>query len=452
MNHQIPRTPFSTSLSRSARETELRLRNIFSGPKKRPPVPFLALVFALCLLCGNLVSCQTKPAEGPAGSQGDVSASSQPEPAPALTTRDLAPDLNRNGVPEEVRLVTEHRPSGYTDVEVQFWEGETLIDREVPGVFLCTLEGKDYILRCYPDEYQGSFQYSYHLADLSGEFEETAQWNSCSFDINFSAPFHREFIPEDIAAYVEELNDLMAHSVRLSNGDGKLVVESGLYEHLHWLDDFPDSFTRDPDQSLLENLNGFLWAMTQNTRFTAPQPVDALPIDAPLDMRFSSGVGGWATELTLNPDGSFTGLFVDSDMGSDGYTYPNGTRYVCQFHGSFGEFGQLTGASWSLTLEELVLDSEHPVGEEEIADGVLYIYSEPYGFDDQEGKALKPGARFILYSPEAQGHAPGTELYGAYEFWSWWPDRSYFTSASDTLGCWGLHSLETGDGFFSYGA
>ena len=63
MNEKMPRTPFSTPLSGSAREAELRLKNIFSGPKKRPPVLFLALIFAVCLLCGNLVSCQVAQAE-----------------------------------------------------------------------------------------------------------------------------------------------------------------------------------------------------------------------------------------------------------------------------------------------------------------------------------------------------------------------------------------------------
>ena len=52
MKHTIPSTPFSTPLSGSARTTELRIKNIISGPKKRPPVLFLALVFSVCLLCG----------------------------------------------------------------------------------------------------------------------------------------------------------------------------------------------------------------------------------------------------------------------------------------------------------------------------------------------------------------------------------------------------------------
>lgn len=60
---KMPRTPFSTQLSGSARETEIRLKNIFSGPKKRPPVLFLALMFSVCVFCGNLVSCQMAQAE-----------------------------------------------------------------------------------------------------------------------------------------------------------------------------------------------------------------------------------------------------------------------------------------------------------------------------------------------------------------------------------------------------
>ena len=63
MNKNMPRTPFSTHLSGSARETEIRIRNIFSGPKKRPPLPFLILMFAIAIFCGNLVSCRQRPPE-----------------------------------------------------------------------------------------------------------------------------------------------------------------------------------------------------------------------------------------------------------------------------------------------------------------------------------------------------------------------------------------------------
>ena len=66
MKENVPRTPFSTPLSGSAREVELRLKNIFSGPKKRPPLPLLILMACACVFCGNLVSCQVAEADVPA--------------------------------------------------------------------------------------------------------------------------------------------------------------------------------------------------------------------------------------------------------------------------------------------------------------------------------------------------------------------------------------------------
>ena len=70
MNETMPRPPFSTQLSGSAREAELRIRNIFSGPKKRPPLPLIILTAAVCLLCGNLVSCRVKEAQNNSPSSG----------------------------------------------------------------------------------------------------------------------------------------------------------------------------------------------------------------------------------------------------------------------------------------------------------------------------------------------------------------------------------------------
>ena len=83
MKNKMPHTTFSTPLSGSAKETEIRIRNIMSGPKKRPPVPLMILVAALCIFCGNIVSCQmaeptdvsepTNVSEPAGSSQGDRS-------------------------------------------------------------------------------------------------------------------------------------------------------------------------------------------------------------------------------------------------------------------------------------------------------------------------------------------------------------------------------------------
>ena len=108
MNNKMPRTPFSTPLSGSARETELRLKNIFSGPKKRPPVLFLALMFSVCLLCGNLVSFQVE----------------------AATYADSAPNQPNHSQTADASLdLTEHEPASvtYQTGEAPLSEGEQLL-------------------------------------------------------------------------------------------------------------------------------------------------------------------------------------------------------------------------------------------------------------------------------------------------------------------------------------
>ena len=58
MRPHMPRSPFTTRLSGSARETEQRIRSIFQWHKKRPPLWVLVLAAVLILLCGGLVSCR----------------------------------------------------------------------------------------------------------------------------------------------------------------------------------------------------------------------------------------------------------------------------------------------------------------------------------------------------------------------------------------------------------
>lgn len=58
--HFPPRSPFTTHLSGSAKETELRIRSIFQWKRLRPPLWLMALVGITILLCGSLVSCQNQ--------------------------------------------------------------------------------------------------------------------------------------------------------------------------------------------------------------------------------------------------------------------------------------------------------------------------------------------------------------------------------------------------------
>lgn len=362
----------------------------------------------------------------------------------------LSPDLNCNGIAEEVRL---------TDIdggqELEFWENGELVKREIgyvshggqTAVFLCTLDGEDYLLRYHPTIYQGVGSYNYVLFTLADQEETVVRWNSVEFDFNFGSPVHNGFDPESIAAFMDEVNELLSHSVQLLNTEeelrGTFEKEERLYDNLWWLDGWEPDFVRDGDKSLEENLRDFQAAMTAVQEPPVPEEVDGLPITEPLELAFYSGAGAWATYMILYPDGSFVAHYHDSN----GWTVS-----VCPYYGRFGKVEKLTDASWILTLEELVRDTDRNVGDEweetKGEDTFYYIASEPYGFTDADEKALKPGAKFMLYSPEAAGHEPGTELYGAERFQMWMHERREFIDGEDTLGCWGLQNMETGQGFF----
>ena len=95
---------------------------------------------------------------------------------------------------------------------------------------------------------------------------------------------------------------------------------------------------------------------------------------------FSSGAGGWSTELSVSPDGSFFGSYSDSEMGSTGPGYDNGTLYKCDFSGKFSKDVRAAGPLMHALKIESIEYSNEP-GTEEIKDNILYIYTEPYGLE-----------------------------------------------------------------------
>lgn len=167
------------------------------------------------------------------------------------------------------------------------------------------------------------------------------------------------------------------------------------------------------------------------TEEPTPEPVPTLEESLPLRLGFSSGAGAWRTELVIEQDLSFTGIYTDSDMGSAGEGYPHGTRYICNFSGQFAQLSKLDEYSYSLTLAELTSDYEE--GKEWIEDQILHVSSVPYG--------MESGTEFILYLPQT----PTAGL--SEEFLSWWPGR-YGETPSATLDFFGLFNVEMGYGFF----
>ena len=156
-----------------------------------------------------------------------------------------------------------------------------------------------------------------------------------------------------------------------------------------------------------------------------------LPADMPSTFTFSSGAGGWSTDLSLGADGTFFGKYHDSDMGTSDDDYPNGTVYFCNFSGRLEIVQKLDEYSYALKLASL----EKEKGKEYIEDGIRYVPSEPYG--------MEKGKNFILYLPD-------TPLDGlSEEFLMWWPGRYDIQEQErTTLGYYGLYNQDMEYGFF----
>ncbi len=164
----------------------------------------------------------------------------------------------------------------------------------------------------------------------------------------------------------------------------------------------------------VENYNDELFTALQGKKFT-----------------FSSGAGGWETNIEMKEDGKFSGLHVDGDLGETGEGYPDGTYHVCEFSGQFTSAEKKDDYSYGVKLENL--KTSQPEDEEEIRNHVKIIYSVPYGFES--------GKDYEFYTAEY----PRSQLPESFLEWiSTDPD----SSKSDTLSKWGLYNVEEEYGMF----
>lgn len=104
---------------------------------------------------------------------------------------------------------------------------------------------------------------------------------------------------------------------------------------------------------------------------------------------FSSGAGAWETDLSVDADGNFSGMFHDSEMGDTGEGYPSGSIYFSEFSGRFGQLEKVDDYTYATTIESIEYVNEP--GTEEIKDKMRYMYSEAYG--------LENAGRILFYLP-----------------------------------------------------
>ena len=152
-----------------------------------------------------------------------------------------------------------------------------------------------------------------------------------------------------------------------------------------------------------------------------------------IEWSFSSGVGAWSTDLSIKADGTFAGEYHDSEMGDSGDGYPDGSVYLCPFHGQMSLVEQTGEKSWKLRVDSLEKD---PV-EEKIEENVRYVPSEAYG--------LAEGDELLLY-------APGTPISDIPEEMLFWTHALEAEDTAVELTDWFLMDEKSGSGFVGWTA
>ena len=118
-----------------------------------------------------------------------------------------------------------------------------------------------------------------------------------------------------------------------------------------------------------------------------------------LEWTFSSGAGGWSTEMRIETDGAFAGSFHDSEMGESADDYPDGTVYFCSFFGRMSVAEQVNENTWKIHVEKL----EKNQGREEIADGIRFVPADVYGISEGDEMLLyRPGTPVSVLTEEMQ--------------------------------------------------
>ena len=113
----------------------------------------------------------------------------------------------------------------------------------------------------------------------------------------------------------------------------------------------------------------------------------------------SSGVGAWFTEMTVDPDGSFSGYFQDTDMDGgelEGAPY-QATVYGAAFSGALSKAERVGDRELDCTVKELTWEQFDPY----VEDDALRVSAQPSGLN--QGDKL----RFFMEGAEAEALPEG---------------------------------------------
>ncbi|GBG97219.1 hypothetical protein [Lactococcus termiticola] len=128
-------------------------------------------------------------------------------------------------------------------------------------------------------------------------------------------------------------------------------------------------------------------------------------------LTYSSGAGGWGSSISIEPDGSFSGKYADSDMGGKEVTYSD-------FTGRLGNIRQLDDSSYQfdiLSLDYAPVDKTTYV--EENGYSIKKTTSYPAGFYDYSSHKVAKTAILYLTGRKA-GDIPNIQKTELRNWWS----------------------------------
>lgn len=234
---------------------------------------------------------------------------------------------------------------------------------------------------------------------------------------------------------------------RVTWEDGKYTVVYDVYFDTEWESRYPSSsgeyeYTACAVMGYEEIDGKQYWTLWSNTLDLPdepePEPAPDLFARIPVSYVFTSGMGGWGTQLVISDDGSFQGNFQDSNLGESGDGY-DGTVYYSNFRGRFENPRKINDYTYAFDLAELVTLEDQ--GAQEIvtfdSSRIRYVAAGPYGMDD--------GKTFYLYIPDALS-------YRLPESFRWWYYAGYGDNSSGKLGGWGIYNENGAYGFRATGA
>lgn len=130
------------------------------------------------------------------------------------------------------------------------------------------------------------------------------------------------------------------------------------------------------------------WSIYRHTKNipTLPEPTEEDAVNAfelfAGNYSFLSGAGAWSTDIEINSDGTFTGIYEDYDLGDGGDGYDS-TLYHSKFSGRFKNPQMINLYTYSFEIEDIQYENtpgtEEIIVDEDSGHRMRWVYSEAYG-------------------------------------------------------------------------